>query len=137
MNDSKKKKVRLSGKIAKFPGGTKAAEAINFLENVKISKNKIWYIMVEKQCSELQMIKYSTKKGVNLTEFFKSLKEHYMKVYEGTEFIGKINEIELVGDEDGNYSCLRNIPDVDLEGGKLLSKITEDLSKLLSGELDK
>ena len=48
--------VDFTGKVAKFPRNVKASKAYNFLENVKVSKKSIWYIMVEKQDSELQMV---------------------------------------------------------------------------------
>ncbi|MDV7393503.1 hypothetical protein RZS08_19165, partial [Arthrospira platensis SPKY1] len=53
--------VETIGKVARFPKNTKASKAYNFLENVKVSKKSIWYIMVEKQDSELQMVKYNYK----------------------------------------------------------------------------
>ena len=51
--------VKFYGKLARFPKKVKAHKALNFLENVKISKNSIWYILIEKQDNELQMIKYN------------------------------------------------------------------------------
>ncbi|CAG7580673.1 MAG: hypothetical protein SLAVMIC_00517 [uncultured marine phage] len=134
---NEKKKVRFSGKVAKFPKNTKAAKAYNFLENVKISKNKIWYILVEKQNNELQMVKYATKKGVNLSEFVSELKNFYISKYKGDQKMVKLLErIELGGDEEGNFTTIRNIPNLDIDGTKLIRKITEDLTDLLSVELD-
>jgi len=131
------KEVRLVGKVAKFPKNTKASNAYNFLENVKISKNKIWYILVEKQDNELQMVKYSTKSGVNLSEFVNELKNFYIEKYKGDDKLVRILEkIELVGDENGNYSSIKNIPNLSVDGKKLIRKITEDLTNLLSGKLD-
>ena len=67
MKDKKHEgKVETFGKVAKFPKNTKASKAFNFLENVKISKKSIWYIMVESQDTELQMVKYNHKEGVDL-----------------------------------------------------------------------
>ena len=132
-----KKKVRLVGKVAKFPQGTKASKAYSFLENVKISKNKIWYILVEKQDNELQMVKYSTKKGVNLSEFVNELKKFYIDKYKKDQKLIKLLErIELGGDETGNFSSIKNIPNLSVDGTKLIRKITEDLTALLSGKLD-
>jgi len=48
--------VEFIGKIAKLPKGVKASKAYNFLENVKVSKSSIWYLMIEKQDNELQMV---------------------------------------------------------------------------------
>ncbi len=125
-------KVKMIGKVAKFPKKVKASRAYNFLENVKISKNSIWYIMVEKQDNELQMVKYNYKKGVDLGKFVNELKVFYIDKY------GKMNKdlpkifekIEVYGTD--KYSTIKNIPLVELGGRKLISIITEDLIKLLS-----
>jgi hypothetical protein len=128
----KEGKVEMIGKIAKFPKRVKASKAYNFLENVKISKNSIWYIMVEKQDNELQMVKYNYKKGVDLAKFINELKTFYISKY------GKMNKnlpkiLERI-EVDGNdtYSTIKNIPLVELGGKKLISILTEDLIKLLS-----
>ena len=134
---NEKKQVRLVGKVAKFPKNTKAASAYNFLENVKISKNKIWYILVEKQDNELQMVKYATKKGVNLSEFVNELKNFYINKYsDDPKLVQLLERIELGGDDQGNYTAIKNIPNLDVDGTKLIRKITEDLTTLLSGKLD-
>lgn len=138
---NEKKEVKLVGKIAKFPKDTKASNAYNFLkkmENVKIPKNKIWYLLIEKQQNELQMVKYQTKKGVNLSEFVNELKKFYINNYaEDQNIISKLERIELGGDDNGNFSAIRNIPNIEIDGVKCIRKITEDLTKLLSGKLDK
>jgi len=138
---NEKKEVKLVGKVAKFPNDTKASKAYNFLkkmENVKIPKNKIWYLLIEKQQNELQMVKYQTKKGVNLSEFVNELKKFYINNYaEDQSIISKLERIELGGDEEGNFSSIKNIPNIEIDGVKCIRKITEDLTKLLSGKLDK
>lgn len=138
-NESKKEgKVKLIGKIADFPNDTEASKAYNFLENVKISKNKIWYILVEKQSNELQMVKYSAKKGVNLSEFVNELKKFYITKYEKSpKLVSKLERIELGGDKDGNFSSIKNIPNLTIDGKKLIRKIKEDLTDLLSGNKKK
>jgi hypothetical protein len=124
--------VKMIGKVAKFPKKVKASKAYNFLENVKISKNSIWYIMVEKQDNELQMVKYNFKKGVDLGKFVNELKSFYITKY------GKVNKNlpklleKMEVDGTDKYSTIKNIPLVELGGRKLISIITEDLIKLLS-----
>lgn len=127
----KKNEVKFYGKIAKLPKGVKASKGFNFLENVKVSKSSIWYIMVEKQDNELQMVKYNHKKGVDLSKFVADLKTYYRQKYSGDKKIVKL--IESIG-VDGNdkYSCIKNIPLIQVDGKKMISKITEDLIKLLS-----
>lgn len=125
------KKVKLYGKIAKLPKGTKAAKGLNFLENVKISKSSIWYIMVEKSSDELQMIKYNYKKGVDLSKFINELKTYYSKKYHNnTKVLKLIEAIEIDGND--KYSKICNIPLIEVDGQKIITKITEDLIKLLS-----
>jgi hypothetical protein len=123
--------VDFTGKVAKFPKNVKASKAYNFLENVKVSKKSIWYIMVEKQDSELQMVKYNVKEGVDLTKFVGDLKSYYIKKYNSEDKVKKLIESIYV---DGNdkYSMIKNIPTIELDGRKLITKITEDLIRLLS-----
>jgi len=124
-------KVDFTGKVAKFPKNTKASRAFNFLENVKVSKKSIWYLMVEKQDNELQMVKYNVKEGVDLTKFVNELKVYYTSKYSTEPKVKKLIESIYV---DGNdkYSMIKNIPQISVEGKKMITKITEDLIKLLS-----
>ena len=124
--------VNFYGKVAKFPKKTKASKAYNFLENVKISKNSIWYILIEKQDNELQMVKYNNKKGFDMAKFVLELKTFYIKEYsKSPKMIKLIESIEVSGAEE--FSSIKNIPNVEIAAGKkLISKITEDLIKLLS-----
>ena len=74
------KEVNLYGKVAEFPKDTKAQKAYNFLENIKVSKKKLWYILIEKEDNtELQCIKYNNKMGVDLNNFVKQLQQYYIK----------------------------------------------------------
>lgn len=124
-------KVKLYGKVAKLPKGTKASKGFNFLENVKVSKNSIWYLMVERQSNELQMVKYNYKKGVDLSKFITDLKSYYISKYSKNENVVRL--IESIGiDGDDKYSRIYNIPLIEVDGKKMVSKITEDLIKLLS-----
>jgi hypothetical protein len=129
--ESTDEKVKFYGKVAKFPKKTKASKAFNFLENVKISKNSIWYIMVEKQDSELQMVKYNYKKGVDLAKFVAELKTYYAHKYsDNKNLVALVEKIEIDGND--KYSWVKNIPPVEIDGRKMISRITEDLIKLLS-----
>jgi len=123
-------KVNFTGKVAKFPKNTRASKAYNFLENVKVSKKSIWYIMVEKD-NELQMVKYNVKEGVDLNKFVSELKTYYIAKSKGNKSICEAISKMMV---DGNdkYSMIRNIPLVEIDGKKLITKVTEDLIKLLS-----
>jgi hypothetical protein len=125
--------VQFFGKVAKFPKKTKASKALNFLENVKISKNSIWYLLIEKQENELQMVKYNNRQGFDLNKFVLELKGFYIKKWAKSDpkLAKLIESIEVKGAEE--FSAIRNIPNIEVEPGKkLVSKITEDLIKLLS-----
>jgi len=125
--------VQFFGKVAKFPKKTKASKALNFLENVKISKNSIWYLLIEKQENELQMVKYNNRQGFDLNKFVLELKGFYIKKWAKSDpkLAKLIESIEVKGAEE--FSAIRNIPNIEVEPGKkLVTKITEDLIKLLS-----
>jgi hypothetical protein len=129
-DDKANEKVETFGKVAKFPKNTKASKAYNFLENVKISKKSIWYIMVEKD-NELQMVKYNVKEGVDLNKFVNELKTYYISKSKGNKALCEsISKISVDGND--KYSMVKNIPNVDIDGKKVITKITEDLIKLLS-----
>jgi hypothetical protein len=129
--DENNEKVTTYGKVARFPKNVKASKAYNFLENVKVSKKSIWYIMVEKQDNELQMVKYNNKEGVDLNQFVTELKGYYIKKYSKDTKVCKLIEAINVDGND-NYSMVKNIPLVTVDGRKMISIITEDLIKLLS-----
>lgn len=128
---NEKTDVKFYGKIAKLPKGTKASKGYNFLENVKVSKSSIWYIMVEKMDNELQMVKYNHKKGVDLNKFITDLKTYYKEKYSGNpKMVKMIENIQIDGND--KYSWIKNIPLIEVDGRKMISRITEDLIKLLS-----
>ena len=123
--------VDFSGRVARFPKNIKASKAFNFLENVKVSKKSIWYLMIEKQDNELQLVKYNHKEGVDLNKFINELKSYYTEKYASEPKIRKVIESIYI---DGNdkYSMVKNIPAISVDGKKMITKITEDLIKLLS-----
>jgi|TARA_R110002153_G_scaffold6210_5_gene28361 hypothetical protein len=123
--------VKRIGKIAKFPRNSKASTAYNYLEDIKISKKSIWYLMIEKQDNELQMVKYNNKEGVNLAQFVSELKSFYIDTYKGNkEVCEQINKISIGGND--KFTTITNIPLIQVGGKKIISKITEDLIRLLS-----
>jgi hypothetical protein len=124
-------KVETFGKVAKFPKNVKASRAYNFMENVKISKKSIWYLMIEKDQNQLQLVKYNVKEGVDLNKFVNDLKTYYLSKYKEDKSICEaISKLEVDGND--KYSMVKGITPIEIEGRKLVSKITEDLIKLLS-----
>lgn len=130
-SETNEKKVETYGKVAKFPKNVKASKAYNFLENIKVSKKSIWYIMIEKMDNELQMVKYNYKEGVDLFKFINELKAYYLKKYSNDPKVCKMIE-SITVDGNDKYSMIKNIPPITLDGKKMITKITEDLIKLLS-----
>lgn len=124
-------KIELTGRVAKFPKNTKAVDALKYLEKIKVNQNKVWYVIVENQDTELKMVKYNRTKGVNLLDYCAQLKQHYRTKYSDNVMLEKIEMIEVIGEND--FSIIKNIPEITLESGiTLLSKITSDLIKLLA-----
>lgn len=131
-NTNTNETVKTYGKVAKFPKDVKASKAYNFLENVKVSKKNIWYIMVEKQDDQLQMVKYNYDEGVDLVKFTNELKSYYKFKYRNNSKICEmIENIQIDGND--KYSWVKNIPNIKVEDDKkMITKITEDLIQLLS-----
>lgn len=125
------KHVHFYGHVARFPKNTRAKNAYLFMENVKVPQNRVWYLLVEKQDSELQMIKYNRAAGVNLQLFVEQLCEFYAKEYaDSPEVLAAMARLEVYGED--KFSIIRNISPIKVGGRKLISKITEDLIKLLA-----
>jgi hypothetical protein len=123
---SEKKDVNFYGKIAKFPKNTKAQGAYNFLENVKVSKKQLWYILIEKEDNGLQVIKYNNKLGFNLYDFVQELKKYYAQDEEISPYI---EQLKIDGED--KFSIIKEIPDVEIGGKKLITILANDLIKLL------
>lgn len=124
--------IELTGKIAKFPNDTKAVKAIKFLESVRANPNKLWYIIIEDQGTDLKMVKYNRALGVNLFDYTVKLKEFYCTYYKDQpEVLELFNNIIVDGENE--FSIIRNIPQIVLENNQtLISKIASDLIKLLA-----
>jgi hypothetical protein len=128
------KDINFYGKISKFPNNTNSKNAYNFLQNINISKKKLWYFLIEKDVitkdngttKEVQIIKYNNKKGVNCNDFLIALKEHYSKDQRIKPLVEQLN---VAGKKE--FSTISNIPDVEIDGKKFITIITQDLIKLL------
>ncbi len=120
------KDVNFYGKVAKFPKNTKAQNAYNFLENIKVSKKQLWYILIEKDDNGLQVIKYNNKLGFNLYDFITELKKYYAQDEEISPYI---EQLKIDGED--KFSVIKDVPDVVIGGKKLISILANDLIKLL------
>lgn len=120
-------KINFYGKVAKMPNNTKAKNAYNFLENIKVSKSKLWYILIEKDENQLQCIKYNNKMGVNLKLFVEQIKEYHKKDKYLSEHI---QNLQIEGND--KFSIIKNIPDIEIKPGKkMITFLTEELIQLL------
>jgi hypothetical protein len=77
------------------------------------------------------MVKYNHKKGVDLSKFIQDLKEYYKSKYSDNKKVLKLIEA-IVVDGNDKFSKICNIPLIEIEGKKIITKITEDLIRLLS-----
>ena len=139
--DNNKKTAKVFGKVVKLPKNT---DAVKFMENIKIAKNKYWYLVTEKEFdgegNQIHLVKYN-QDGVNANSFVAQLKEHYIKSTDDAQLKKAFESIRVVGNE--KFSIIANIPDIQIidivtENNKqveikknLVSKITSDLIKLL------
>ncbi len=131
IDETKKEDVKMLGRVARFPKNTKASKAYNFLENVNISKKSIWYILVEQMDNELQCVKYNNKEGVDLNKFVNELKGYYITKNKTNKLLCEaIARIAVDGND--KYSRITNIAKVKVDDKLLITKITEDLIRLLS-----
>jgi hypothetical protein len=128
------KRIHMHGKISQFPKNTEAEKAYNFLQNVKVSKRKLWYFLIERdnitdkgeKDTQLQMVKYNNKQGVDCEKFINELKNYYKNNEKYSELVD-----QLIVEGEKDFSIIRNIPDVEIDDKKFISIITQDLIKLL------
>lgn len=125
--------IKLNGKVAHFNKdlNIKASTAFNFLEDIKVNKGSVWYMMIEKQDNGLQMVKYNYNEGIDMISFVNNLKDYYIDIYKSNEKLVKmIESIKISGND--LFSTIENIPMITVDGKKMITIITEDLIKLLN-----
>ena len=118
--------VLFNGKIAKFPTNSKASENFKLLENNNIDKNKLLYFISEQMDNSLVIVKYNQDAKIKLNEFVTSLIEYYKR----NESLKNIfSKIIVEGTEQ--FSIIKNIPNVEIGGKKLIKVLNDDLLNLL------
>ena len=120
------KNISFLGKVAKFPKNTKVKNAFNFLENIKVSKSKLWYILIEKDNNGIQVIKYNNKNGFMLYDLINELCVYYSN---NSEILPHLQQLKIEGED--KFTTIYNIPDIEIDGKKLITILTTDLIKLL------
>lgn len=139
-NNSNDKKtdenVNLYGKVAVFPKNIKPSKAYKFLENVKINPEKLWYMLIQQQEDNLQMIKYNVKANIHLKEFVSTLKSYYLEKVEAyPELYEQVDKIVIEADQNDLFVSIKNIPHIAINNKKLISIISEDLVKILRDDV--
>jgi hypothetical protein len=132
-DNAKDNEVKLYGKVAKLP---KNANVVSFMESIKIPKNKLWYILVENQDNELHAIKVNdAEEAFKMNAFVVELKKHYILYFrekKQDKLVDLIEKIQIVGND--KFSLIKNIPKVKINEKMLITRITEDLIRLLQDE---
>jgi len=126
VKEPKMEKFEFIGKVAKFPGNVKPSVSIILLENNKVSKEKLHYIISEQTKDTLVIVKYNENTEIKLTEFIKTLMEYYKKNEQLKQPFGKI-----IVEGTEQYSIIKNIPDVKFGDRRLIQVLNDDLVKLL------
>lgn len=112
--------IVFEGKIVQFPADTKMVSAYKLLEDKKVSKEKLHYIITEANKTTLLIAKYNEKASVKLLEFMQTLLDVYNKKGLKEQF----SSIKLDGND--TYCIIMGIPE------KAVTLINKDLVKLLS-----
>lgn len=126
VDEPKLEKFELIGKVAKFPGKIKPSVSMILLENNKVSKDKLHYIISEQTPNTLVVIKYNENANIKLTEFITTLMQYYKK----NEQL-KIPFSKIVVEGTEQYSIIKNIPDIKFGDRSLVQVLNDDLVKLL------
>jgi hypothetical protein len=120
-----KEKVEFTGKVVKFPT-IKPSQAIKILESKNVSKDKLDYIITD-QNDTIVIVKYNEEAKFDLKKFSDSLISFYRK----NSFLKEnFNKICVEGCD--KYAIIRNIPEIDYNGKKMIQVINDDITKLLS-----
>lgn len=143
-NNNDKKVATTYGKMIKLPKNT---NVVKFMENIKINKNKHWYLITEKETDEegkeIHLVKYN-QEGINAIQFVSQMKEQYIKNCNDEKIKKLLESIRVIGND--KFTVIKNIPNIEivdtiLENNKkvninktLVSKITSDLIKLLRND---
>lgn len=114
--------IKFVNKIAVFEKVIKAQDAFLFLETAKIDNKKLWYFLMDRNESTLQVVKYNPKEGFNLKELVEGVITHYKSL----DSIKKHLNEDLSVDGTNEYVVVSNLTPI------LKAIIKNDLIKLLS-----
>ena len=131
------KNIQIIGNVAKFPKDVDSSTAYSYMRNLKdpkLNKKDVWYLMVEKQNNELQMIRFQQKDDmVDLGQFVDGLKKFYINKYKKNEkLVSYLEKMEVGKDKHGLIAGIRNIPNIKIGDKKMIQIVTEDLIKILN-----
>jgi hypothetical protein len=114
--------IKFVNKIAIFEKVIKAHDAFLFLESAKVDNKKLWYFLMERNDTTLQIVKYNPKEGFNLKELVEGVIIHYKSL----ESIRKHLNENITIDGSKEYVVISNLTPV------MKAIIKSDLIKLLS-----
>lgn len=131
------KNIQIIGNVAKFPKDVDSSTAYSYMKNLKnpkLNKKDVWYLMVEKQNNELQMIRFQQKEDMlDLGQFVDGLKKFYINKYKKNEkLVSYLEKMEVGRDKHGLIAGVRNIPNIKIGDKKMIQIVTEDLIKILN-----
>jgi hypothetical protein len=143
-NEQKKTAAKVKGKVLHFPFDTDFRLIESKFDDVKIPRDKHWYMITEKyndnKGNQIHLIKWN-QNGVNANSFVEALKKRYIDISSDAKMKDLFEKIRVVGND--KFSIIENIPNVEIvdrsvvngkevcEKKTLVSKITADLIKLL------
>lgn len=114
--------IKFINKIAIFEKVIKAHDAFLFLETAKVDNKKLWYFLMERNDTTLQIVKYNPKEGFNLKELVEGVITHYKSL----ESIKKHLNENISVDGSKEYVVISNLTPI------MKAIIKNDLIKLLS-----
>jgi hypothetical protein len=126
IEESKMESFKIDGKIVNFSNCIKPSISIVMLENNKISKDKLHYIISEQTKNSLVVLKYNEKAEIKLTDFANTLITYYKKNINSKNIF---DNIIVEGSEQ--FSIIKNIPDINIGNKKLIQLLKDDFIKLL------
>lgn len=122
----KKPKLNFNGRVVKFPNNFKPSSAYSMLESNNISKDKLYFMIIEQSDNSLLVVKYNEQNDLKTKEFVQNL----INYYKSNKQLYKLFDNIIVEGTD-SFSLIKNIPDVDLDGKKLTQILNDDLMNLL------
>jgi len=122
----KKPRFKLNGKVAKFLDNYKPSDAYSLLESNNHSKDDLHFMIIEQTDKSLLVLKYNENHELKLKEFVDNLVSYYRR---NPQLDKLFSEIVVEGNDV--FSIIKNVPQIELNGKKVLQILNDDLMNLL------